>query len=92
MHSATRPEEPSSSDWKPEPDVTKSCEIELVFASVGPTETLVEPEHMHFERHERTFRQTRDMVDSERGWSKLLQVFSQKVTSTGGCLARFEEL
>ena len=71
-----------TAQWKYEPDLDRSSEVEVVFTPVGTTETRVDVEHRHFERHGPAGGTMRDAVDTPAGWSGSLQRFAELAEST----------
>jgi uncharacterized protein YndB with AHSA1/START domain len=67
-------------DWKCEPDVSQSSEVEVRFSDAGSGRTRVDLEHRNFHRHGAGGANVRQAVDSEGGWSALLQLFADRVT------------
>ena len=65
-------------DWKYEPDLARSSEVELRFTPVGDGSTRVDLEHRHFERHGDGAEQMKTGVDGPQGWGALMQLFAQK--------------
>jgi uncharacterized protein YndB with AHSA1/START domain len=65
-------------EWKYEPDLAKSSEVEVRFTRVDASQTRVDLEHRHFERHGAGADAMRTSVDSENGWGHILELFSRK--------------
>ncbi len=70
-----------SPQWKYDPDLAKSSEIEVRFTSELDGATRVDLEHRYFERHGDGWRQMRDQIDAPGGWSGILQMFAAKAES-----------
>jgi DinB superfamily/Activator of Hsp90 ATPase homolog 1-like protein len=64
-------------EWKPQPDVAKSSEVEVRFTALESGLTRVDLEHRHFERHGSGAEAMRAGVDAPNGWSGLLDAYSQ---------------
>ena len=58
-------------DWKFEPDLAKSSEVEVRFTPADDGTTLVELEHRGFERHGGNFAGMRGQVNSVGGWGTM---------------------
>ena len=67
-----------TTDWKYEPDLARSSEVEVVFTQVGSGETRVDLEHGHFERYGPAGAAMRDAVDTPAGWSETLRCFAER--------------
>jgi uncharacterized protein YndB with AHSA1/START domain len=65
-----------SKDWKYEPDLAKSSEVEILFTPLADGSTRVDLEHRKFERMGVGWEAMRGMVDSTGGWGGLLQLFT----------------
>jgi uncharacterized protein YndB with AHSA1/START domain len=63
-------------DWKFEPDLAKSSEVEVRFTAVDGGQTRVDLEHRHFSRHGAGSEAMRAGVGSPDGWSGLMQRFA----------------
>jgi len=74
-------------DWKYQPDLAQSSEVEVRFHALGGGMTRVELEHRHFERHGAGGAAMRAGVDTPQGWNGLLQLYNaslqQFLTSRG---------
>ena len=67
-------------DWKYEPDLAKSSEVEVRFTAEPGGETRVDLEHRHFERHGAEVAATvRAMFDDAGAWSGMLPLYVAKV-------------
>jgi uncharacterized protein YndB with AHSA1/START domain len=64
-------------DWKFNPDVARSSDVELRFTPEGPGATLVELEHSGFERHGEGYQQLRDILDAPDAWARTLEEFAK---------------
>jgi uncharacterized protein YndB with AHSA1/START domain len=64
-------------DWKYQPDVAQSSEVDITFTPEPGGATRVELEHRHFERHGAGAAAVKAGVDSPNGWGGLLQLFTQ---------------
>lgn len=71
-----------TTDWKFEPDLARSSEVEVVFTPVGDGETRVDLEHRHFERYGAAGAAMRDAVGSPGGWGESLQKFAEQAERT----------
>jgi len=67
------------SDWKYEPDLAKSSEVEIRFSAQPDGRTLVSLEHRHFDRAGATAGAMRAAVDSPNGWNGMLDLFAARV-------------
>jgi len=67
-------------DWKFNPDLAKSSEVEIRFKPEG-TETLVELEHRGLERHGEGYEQLRVALESPDAWSATLAAFAKATDS-----------
>src|SRR5262245_13820409 len=66
-----------SPDWKYQPDLEKSSEVEVTFTAEPDGMTRVVLEHRHFERQGEGAAAMRNGVDSPNGWGALLTLFAQ---------------
>jgi uncharacterized protein YndB with AHSA1/START domain len=65
-----------------DPDPAHASEVEVRFVSEGPTQTRLELEHRHFERHGAAAEGVRAAVDSdEAGWSWCLDFYAKQVAA-----------
>jgi uncharacterized protein YndB with AHSA1/START domain len=64
-----------SAQWKYEPDLSKSSEVEVTFTPEPNGCIRVDLEHRHFERMGPPGETMRQGVDSPGGWSDLLAIF-----------------
>ena len=60
------------SDWKFDPDLSKSSEVEVRFVPMGDSATLVEFEHRYLERH---YEGEKIAVGVNSGWDVVLEGF-----------------
>jgi len=65
-----------SPDWKYEPDLARSSEVEIRFTPLADGTTRVDLEHRHFERHGAGADAMRKTVSAEGGWGSLLALFT----------------
>jgi hypothetical protein len=63
-------------EWKYQPDVAQSSEVEVRFTPVEGGFTRVDLEHRHFERHGAGGDVMRSGVDAPNGWSGLLDLYA----------------
>lgn len=63
-------------DWKFEPDLSRTSEVEVLFTPQADGSTRVDLEHRHFERMGEGWNNMRMAVDSQGGWGTLLQHFA----------------
>ena len=68
--------------WKYEPDLEKSSEVELRFTKEADGSTRVDLEHRYFERHGAGWETMRTTVDGPMGWAGLLQLFATRAEQT----------
>ena len=66
-------------EWKYEPDVAKSSEVEVRFTPEPDGRTRVDLEHRKFDRMGAGWIGMRTGVDSEGGWNGLLGMFRDRV-------------
>jgi uncharacterized protein YndB with AHSA1/START domain len=64
-------------EWKYEPDLSKSSEVEITFTPEPGGTTRVVLEHRHFERHGTGAAAMKAGVDSPNGWGGLLVLFAR---------------
>jgi uncharacterized protein YndB with AHSA1/START domain len=72
-----------SPQWKFEPDLSKSSEIEVSFTPIPGGETRVDLNHHHWERHGEGVEGMYQSVGGDMGWNGLLSMFAaeaEKVT------------
>jgi len=69
--------------WKPEPDVARSSEVEILFTPVGSGATRVDLEHRLFSRMGEGGASMREGVSAEGGWGTLLEMFAKKAEEAG---------
>jgi len=65
--------------WKYEPDLAKSSEVEITFTPEAGGTTRVQLEHRHFERHGEGAAAMKSGVDSPNGWGGLLVLYARTV-------------
>jgi uncharacterized protein YndB with AHSA1/START domain len=68
-----------SLQWEIETDPARCSEIEVRFVEEGPSQTRVELEHRHLDRHGDGFEAMRDAVGSPDGWGVGLRRFAERV-------------
>ena len=66
-------------EWKFEPDLAKSSEVEVTFTSVGEKQTRVDLVHSHFSRHGAGGDTMREGVGAPGGWGSLLETYATVV-------------
>lgn len=64
-----------TTEWKPEPDLNKSSEVEVRFTQSPDGTTLIELEHRNFDRHGVTAPIMRQHVGDPNGWNGLLELY-----------------
>ena len=69
------------SDWKYDPDESHASEYEARFIPESDTRTRVEFEHRNIERHGEDAQKIHDSVNSEGGWTGLLQLFAKEAAA-----------
>jgi uncharacterized protein YndB with AHSA1/START domain len=69
-------------EWKHEPDLAKSSEVEVRFTSLADGTTRVDLEHRHLSRHGAAAASIRAGIDAPGGWGSLLQAFAEQVDRT----------
>ena len=65
-----------TSQWKYQPELEKSSEVEVRFTPQGDGSTRVDLEHRNFARMGAGWESMREMVNSEGGWGGTLQLFA----------------
>ena len=68
-------------DWGYQPDLSKSSEVEVTFEAMAGERTRVELEHRFFERHGVGGESMRASVDAPNGWTMILTLFAERVSS-----------
>jgi uncharacterized protein YndB with AHSA1/START domain len=68
-------------DWKPEPRVELSSEVEVLFIAEADGRTRVELEHRNFEKMEKGGEEMRNGVDN--GWPGILQMYAMVCARKG---------
>ena len=68
-------------DWKFNPDIGMSSEVEIRFTAEGPSTTFVELTHSGIERHGEGYEQLRAMLDGPGAWEGILAEFAKAVES-----------
>ena len=71
-------------DWKYEPEIEKSSEVEIRFAAEPDGRTLVSLEHRHLDRSGPLAGAMRAALESPNGWSGTLQNFATRVADVVG--------
>jgi len=66
-----------TTEWKLEPDLARTSEVEVRFVAEGPERTWVELEHRHLDRHGEGWQNMRSAVGSPGGWQGGLQRFAE---------------
>jgi uncharacterized protein YndB with AHSA1/START domain len=67
-------------EWRHDPSL--QSEVEVRFVAVGSHSTRVELEHRHLERYAGKAEQMHAGLDSEGGWTKILQLFAAAAAAT----------
>jgi uncharacterized protein YndB with AHSA1/START domain len=67
-----------TADWKFQPDLAKSSEVEVKFTPQADGTTRVDLEHRHFERLGPSGAAMRAGVDTPQGWVGILELFRAK--------------
>jgi len=65
-----------TSEWRFEPELARSSEVEVRFTPEGDGMTRVDLEHRHLERHGAGADKMRAGVDAPGGWGGLLELFA----------------
>lgn len=68
-------------DWKYEPDLAKSSEVDIRFSAQPDGRTLVSLEHRHLDRAGASAGAMRAALESPNGWGGMLELFATRVTS-----------
>jgi uncharacterized protein YndB with AHSA1/START domain len=68
-----------SPEWKYEPDLAKSSEVEVTFTAEAAGTTRVDLEHRRFDRYADGGVAMRKGVEGPQGWSDLLRIFTEKI-------------
>jgi Activator of Hsp90 ATPase homolog 1-like protein len=63
-------------NWKFEPDLSRTSEVEVVFSSQTDGTTRVDLEHRNFESMGEAWNNMRMAVDAQGGWGTLLQLYA----------------
>jgi uncharacterized protein YndB with AHSA1/START domain len=71
-------------DWKYEPDLAKSSEVEILFTEEPDGRTLVSLEHRHLDRTATHAEAMRASLESPNGWGGMLQLFAERVSNGAG--------
>lgn len=66
-------------EWKYEPDLSKSSEVEVRFTQELDGRTLVVLEHQHLDRVGNAANAVRSMLDSPGGWGGTLALYGDRV-------------
>jgi uncharacterized protein YndB with AHSA1/START domain len=66
-------------EWKYQPDLAQSSEVEVRFTAEGAGATRVDLEHRHFHRHGAGADAMRNGVDAPNGWVGLLKLYGEQV-------------
>ena len=64
-------------DWKYQPDLAQSSEVEVTFTPVDDGSTLVELEHRNFEHHGEGGLNMREQVNQAGGWGSLMELYRE---------------
>jgi hypothetical protein len=65
-----------NAQWKFEPELAQSSEVEVRFTPLGDGATRVDLEHRRFDRMAPGWEKMRESIDSEGGWSGLLAMYA----------------
>jgi uncharacterized protein YndB with AHSA1/START domain len=68
-------------DWKYQPDLAQSSEVEVRFTPEPDGRTRVDLEHRCFHRHGAGADAVRQGVDSDQGWGMLIALYAERVIS-----------
>ncbi|MDE3156311.1 MAG: SRPBCC family protein [Acidobacteriota bacterium] len=69
-------------EWKYQPDLSQSSEVEVRFTPLDDGTTRVDLEHRNFERHGAGGASMRQTVGGEGGWGGLLALFAARAERT----------
>jgi hypothetical protein len=64
-------------DWKFNPDLAYSSDVELRFTAEGSSATLVQLTHSGIERHGEGYQQLREIFDGPNAWTRTLEEFAR---------------
>ena len=67
-----------TTEWRFEPELARSSEVEVRFTPEADGTTRVDLEHRHLERHGAGAETMRAGVDASGGWGSLLELFSSE--------------
>jgi len=76
-----------SPEWKYQPDLAQSSEVEVRFTTLEPGLTRVDLEHRHFERYAAGGDAMRSGVDAPNGWYGLLELFASTAAASAASSA-----
>ena len=68
-----------SMQWQIETDPSRTSEVEVRFVPEGESQTRVELEHRHLDRHGDGWEGLRDAVDSSGGWAMSLARLAERL-------------
>jgi uncharacterized protein YndB with AHSA1/START domain len=71
-----------TAQWRYEPELSKSSEVEVRFTPLENGSTRVDLEHRNFERVGAGWESMRAQVDSEGGWGSLMELFAAEAEKT----------
>jgi hypothetical protein len=71
-------------DWKFDPDIGKSSEVEIRFIEENPSTTLVQLTHSGLERHGEGYELFRERLDGPGAWEGILAEFAKSFVTTTG--------
>jgi uncharacterized protein YndB with AHSA1/START domain len=66
-------------DWKYEPDLAKSSEVEIRFAADARGMTRVDLEHRHIDRVGAAVNAVRAALDGPNGWGGMMRLYADRV-------------
>jgi uncharacterized protein YndB with AHSA1/START domain len=69
--------------WRIETDPDKTSEVEVRFHVESPTQTTVELEHRHLDRHGEGWEGVREGVDADEGWPLYLHRYAELFNREG---------